>query len=117
MKHVRNFAIIALVAAALAFLPGGSPTLGVLLSLLGIAFFSAIAFFGYRMYREHHFTLDSFEIRERAVFYGSIALAFLAVVAWPGRAAGGVGVVVCVVAIAAAACGVYWAVTHSRRYD
>jgi hypothetical protein len=117
VKHVRNFGIVVLIAAALAFVPGGGPTLGVVLALLGIAFFTAIAFLGWRLYHEHRFTLDSFEVRERAVFYGSIALAFLAVVAWPGRAAGGVGVVVCVVAIAAAACGVYWAVTHSRRYD
>ena len=31
MKHVRNFGIVVLVAAALAFVPGGGPTLGVVL--------------------------------------------------------------------------------------
>jgi hypothetical protein len=117
VRTARNFAIVALIAAALAFLPGGSPTLGVVLSLLGIAFFTAIAFLGYRLYQEHRFTLDSFETPERLVFYGSIALAFLALVGWLGRAAGGVGIVVCIVLLALASCGVYWSVTHSRRYD
>ena len=45
-------------ALGFSVLPGGNATLNVLLTLLGIVFFAAIALLGYRLYREHRFTLD-----------------------------------------------------------
>src|SRR5215212_11904942 len=80
-RQALNFTILALVALGFTALPGGGSTLRVLLTLLGIVFFVAIALFGYRLYREHRFTLDSLAERERLVLYGSVALAFLTFVA------------------------------------
>src|ERR687893_505118 len=77
MKFARNFGIIALVALAITALPGGGPTLDVVLTLITVGFFAAIAMLGYRLYREHHFTLDALEPRQRLVLYASIGLAFL----------------------------------------
>jgi len=77
MRAARNFLIVALIALGFWALPGGSGTLNVILALLSIAFFAAIAFLGYRLYREHHFTLDSLEPIQRGVLYGSIGLAIL----------------------------------------
>jgi hypothetical protein len=54
-----NFAIVALIALAFTALPGGRATLDVILAILSILFFTAIAFLGYRLYREHRFTLES----------------------------------------------------------
>ena len=116
MRNAVNFAIVALIALAFAFVPSGKPTLNVVLSLLGIAFFVAIAFFGYRLYREHRFTLESLESNERLVLYGSIGVAMLAFVAWFGVLTGA-GVLIGVALLVAASFGVYWVLTHSRRYD
>ena len=62
-----RFALVALIALLLVVVPGGGPALNVLLTLLTIAFFLAIALFGYRLYREHRFTLDALPERDRGV--------------------------------------------------
>src|SRR3954470_8602210 len=80
-RQAVNFTVLLLVALGFSVLPGGNATLNVLLTLLGIVFFTVIALLGYRLYREHRFTLDSLAERERLVLYGSIALAFLTFVA------------------------------------
>src|SRR4051812_50091505 len=95
-RQTINFTILALVALGFAVLPGGDATLNVILTLLGIVFFAAIALLGYRLYREHRFTLDSLAEVERLVLYGSVALAFLTFVASKRlfKMRGGVGGVV-----------------------
>jgi uncharacterized membrane protein len=116
VKAARNFAIVALVALGFAALPGGQPTLSVILALLGIAFFTAIAALGYRLFREHRFTLESLQPIQRAVLYGSIGLAVLTFTA-SGRLLQGVGIVVWLALIAIAAYGVFWVFQRHRRYD
>jgi Kef-type K+ transport system membrane component KefB len=118
MRTAINISIVLLVALAFAAAPGGDATLGVLLTLLTIGFFAAIAFLGYRLYREHSFTLESLEERERLVLYSSIGLAFLAFVATSRLFdAGGLGVLAFLALLGLASYGVYWVFTHSRRYD
>ena len=77
MSFAWKFGIVALVALALTALPGGGGALRVALTLLSIAFFTAIAYLGYRLYRQYGFELDSLSDRARFVLYGSVALAFL----------------------------------------
>ena len=117
MKFARNFAIVALVALVLAVAPGGGPALNVALTLLLILFFAAIAFLGYRLYREHRFTIESLESRERGVLYASIGLAFLTFVAtarlWDS---GGLGIIAWLALLALCSYGVFWVFTRSRRY-
>ena len=118
-RQAINFAILALVALAFSVLPGGNATLNVLLTLLGIAFFAAIALLGYRLYREHRFTLDSLAERERLVLYASVALAFLTFVASRRlfNMSGGLGVLIFLALLALASYGVFWVFQRSRRYD
>jgi drug/metabolite transporter (DMT)-like permease len=118
-RQALNFALMALIALGFAVLPGGGATLGVLVTLLGIVFFVAIALLGYRLYREHHFTLDALAERERLVLYASVALAFLTFVASRRlfNMSGGLGVVVFLALLALASYGVFWVFQHSRRYD
>ena len=118
-RNALNFAILALVALAFTALPGGGSTLRVLLTLLGIVFFVAIAMFGYRLYREHRFTLESLAERERLVLYASVALAFLTFVASQRlfTLRGGVGVLIFLALLGLASYGVFWVFTRSRRYD
>ena len=118
-RQTLNFAILALVALGFTAMPGGDSTLNVLLTLLGIAFFTAIAILGYRLYREHHFTIDSLEERERLILYASVGLAFLTFVATRRLFAleGGLGVLIFLVLLGLASYGVYWVFVRSRRYD
>jgi drug/metabolite transporter (DMT)-like permease len=119
VRQALNFAVLLLVALGFAVLPGGNATLNVLLTLLGIVFFGAIALLGYRLYREHRFTLDSLAERERLVLYGSVALAFLTFVASKRlfNASGGLGVLLFLALLGLASYGVFWVFQRSRRYD
>ena len=118
MTNVRNFGLIALFALLLTVIPGGGPVLEIMLTALLIAFFVAIAFFGYRLFREYSFQLDSLSARQRLVLYGSVALAF-----WNFAAAqrlfglGGGGALLWLAVLGVASYGVYWAYTQSREYQ
>jgi drug/metabolite transporter (DMT)-like permease len=118
-RQAINFAILALVALGFSVLPGGDATLNVLLTLLGIVFFAVIAMLGYRLYREHRFTLDSLAERERLVLYASVALAFLTFVGSRRlfNMKGGLGVLIFLALLALASYGVFWVFQRSRRYD
>jgi len=113
-----KFAAIALVALVLTALPGGDSALDLLLTALSIAFFTAIALLGYRLFRQFRFELENLPDANRAVLYGSIGLAFLTFCA-TGRlfAVGGAGVVVWLALLAACSYGVYWVWTRYRAYD
>ena len=50
LKTLRNIGIIALVALAVAFIPGGSDTAELVLAIISLAFIAAIGFLGYRLY-------------------------------------------------------------------
>jgi O-antigen/teichoic acid export membrane protein len=117
MKAARNFLIIALIALGFWALPGGNSTLNVILALLSIAFFAAIAFLGYRLYREHRFTIDSLQPIQRAVLYGSIGLAILTFAASSRLLNGGAGILVWIALLGIASYGVFWVFQRYRSYD
>jgi hypothetical protein len=118
MRMARNIAIIALVALAITVIPGGGPTLDVILTIITLAFFTAIALLGYRLYREHHFTLDALEHRQRLVLYSSVGLAFLTFAATQRMFdAGGLGALGWIALLGLASYGVFWVFTQARRYD
>jgi O-antigen/teichoic acid export membrane protein len=116
MKAARNFAIVALIALGFAVLPGGDATLNVILALLTVAFFAAIALLGFRLYREHRFTIESLETTQRAVLYGSIGLAVLTFAA-SARLLHGAGVLIWLALLGLASYGVFWVFQRYRSYD
>jgi small-conductance mechanosensitive channel len=116
VRAARNLAIVALVALGFTALPGGAPTLNVILALLTICFFAAIAFLGFRLYREHRFTIDSLEPVQRAVLYSSIGLAILTFAA-SSRLLKGAGILVWLALLGIAAYGVFWVFQRYRSYD
>jgi len=117
MRMVRNWAIVALIALAIVALPGGGPTLNVVMTLLSIAFFGGIALFVYRLYREHSFTLDSLTDRQRFVLYASIGLALLNLTATSRLFnAGGAGLLIWLVILGLCSYGVMWVWVSYRRY-
>lgn len=118
MKAARNFAIVALVALIIAAAPGGGAFARGVLTLLGIAFFAGIAMFGYRLYREHRFTLESLPDLDRLVLYCAVGLAFLTFAGWPRlQSIGGFGWIVGILLFGVASLGVFWVIARARRYD
>jgi hypothetical protein len=71
---LRGFLIIALVALAIVLLRL-EVTLVALLIVARIAFFLAIAFFIYLMWRERREEIGQWSVRARVVFYGAALLA------------------------------------------
>ena len=72
---LRNVGIIALVALAVAVIPGGSATAELVLATISLCFLAAIGFLGYRLYMEHKFTLWSMSDQHRALLYGGVTVA------------------------------------------
>jgi uncharacterized protein involved in cysteine biosynthesis len=109
--------VVALVALALVALPGGGSALDVVLTLLTIAFFGAIAFLGYRLYRQYRLELDTLDSTLRLTLYASLGLALLTVTATNRLFdAGGAAVLVWLALLALASYGIFWVWTRYRRY-
>jgi uncharacterized membrane protein YebE (DUF533 family) len=118
VNTAAKFGIVAVAALLLFLLPGGGSALNVVLTLLTIAFFVAIALLGYRMYRQYRFEIESLETRQRAVLYGSVALAFLTFTATNRLFdVGGAGVLAWLALLGLASYGVFWVFTRWRRYS
>jgi len=94
-RHLRNIAILIVLALIVWLVPGGE-TAGVTLgNILTIAFVGGLFFLGYRLYMEHRDTIFGLEDRQRGMLYGAAALiAFTLVATRRMWESGGLGVVV-----------------------
>jgi hypothetical protein len=80
-KHLRNIAIIVVLAVAVWKVPGGGEASLTISNLLWIVFVGGMLFFGYRMYMEHRETLFGLAERQRGILYAALALATITLVA------------------------------------
>ena len=116
MKLAGQIGVIALIALAVTLLPGGGTAVEVIFTALTIAFLAVIAFFGYRLFHQFRFEIESLEDRDRAVLYGSIALAILAFAAANRMFdAGGGGTIAWLALLGISVYGLYWVWTRYRR--
>ena len=112
-----EFLAILVVALVFTVAPGGDSTLQVILAILSIAFFVAIALLGYRLYRENKFMVEALTDLQRGVLYASVGGAFLVFAAaerlfdW-----GGGGVVIWIGLLGLCSYGVFWVWQSSRDY-
>ncbi|HEY5192888.1 MAG TPA: hypothetical protein VIJ39_03305 [Solirubrobacteraceae bacterium] len=83
LRIARNVAIVALIAAAVEFLPGGGRAVEAFAAALWVVFAGGFAFLGYRLYRERARDLHGLGDRHRALLYGAIAVGFATVAAQP----------------------------------
>ena len=74
----RGLAIVALVAAVVVFL-SLQPVLAAIGGIVQIAFFLAIAFFLFLLWRERRGDLEAWSDRNRRLFYAAIVLAVIAI--------------------------------------
>lgn len=83
LRTLRNIAIVALIAAAVRFLPGGGQVAEAFAAALWVVFGAGLGYFAYRLYRERHLSLYSLGQRHRALLYGGLALGFFTAAAEP----------------------------------
>ena len=83
LKTARNIAIVMLIAAAVAFVPGGGRAANTFATVLGVVFYVGIALAAAWFYRSNRVAIYSLGDRRRALLYGSIAVAVVTVAAKP----------------------------------
>jgi hypothetical protein len=107
-KHLRNVAIIIVIAVAVWKLPGGGTAANTIGNVFSVFFIGGLFFLGYRVYRERRDTLFGLEERQRGLLYGALALAAFALIAtrrmWD---AGGLGALIWLAMLSAAAYAIY----------
>ena len=113
---LRNIGIIALVALAVAAIPGGSDTAQLILAILSLGFLAALGFLGYRLYMENKFTLWSMSDQHRALLYGGIAVAAATLIATDRLFNSGLGTILWFCLLGGSVFAVYTAWMESRRY-
>jgi hypothetical protein len=80
-KHLRNIAIIVVLALAVWLVPGGDTASVTISNLLMIIFVGGLLFFGYRLYMEHREAIFGLPERSRGILYAAIALGAITLVA------------------------------------
>jgi hypothetical protein len=115
--HLRNIAIILLLAVAVWLLPGGDAASVTVGNLLGIVFIGGLLFFAYRIYMEHRETIFGLEERQRGILYAALALGTITLVAtrrmWDE---GGLGAIIWLSFMSLAIAGVYSVWRAYRTY-
>jgi hypothetical protein len=116
-KNLRNIAIVILLAVIVWQVPGGDAASRIINNLLGVIFIGGLLFFGYRIYMENRDTIFGLEERQRGILYASLALIAITLIAtsrmWD---AGGLGAILWLAFISAAAWGLYSVWRTYREY-
>jgi|SRR5215204_4325468 len=117
MQFAWKLGVVMLIALVVVVLPGGGNALDVIFTLLSIAFLGAIAFLGFRLYRQYRMELDSLDSNSRLVLYGSLGLAILTFVATDRLFnTGGAAILAWFALLALCSYGMYWVWTRYRSY-
>jgi hypothetical protein len=80
-SNVRNVAIILVLAAVVAFAPGGGSGANVLIEAISLGFLAAIGWIGSLMYRQHRTALYALGDGRRAALYGAMVVLALTLTA------------------------------------
>jgi hypothetical protein len=115
--HLRNIAIVLLLAVIVWQVPGGDAASRTLNNLLGVIFIGGLLFFAYRIYMERRDTIFGLPERQRGIFYASLALVAIALIA-TGRMwdSGGLGALLWLAFISLAVWGLYSVWRAYREY-
>ena len=115
--HLRNIAIVLVLAVAVWKLPGGGTASLTISNVLGVIFIGGLLFFGYRIYMENRETIFGLEERQRGILYASVALIAITLIA-TGRMwdSGGLGAVLWLAFISLAVWGLYSVWRVYREY-
>ena len=116
MGTARNVAIILLLAAAVAFVPGGGTTAGLIGAILSTLIMVSLVFFAYRFYREHRVELDGLGDRWRELLYSAINVIVLTLTTLPKLRDSSSNTLIVVALLGGAAYAFYAVWRHYREY-
>jgi hypothetical protein len=89
VKHVRNIAILMLIALAVVALPGGGDTAALVAAVLSLLIVSVLAYIAGRFYRDHQIDIYSLRDIDRAILYVALGVIVLVLAAWRFDTTGG----------------------------
>jgi hypothetical protein len=81
LATARNIAIVLVIAALVAIVPGGGAGANTALQAMYLVFLGTLWWFAAMMYRQHRVSLYSLGDGRRAVLYGALGVAFLTLTA------------------------------------
>jgi len=116
MRAVRNIAIIAALAFVVAAVPGGGNAAEAVVTAISIAFLATIAAAGYQLYRSQKLSIMALSERQRAVLVGAVGLVVLMIAGADELLETGLGALVWIALIAAAAVAVWRLWLESQTY-
>jgi uncharacterized membrane protein YobD (UPF0266 family) len=117
LRNVRNALIVLLLAAAVAFAPAGSNAADVVLTLITMAFLTAISWTVYVLSRENQLTLATLSDTRRAILYGSAGLIVLLVAGTDELFSSGAGTVAWVLLFAGSVAAIYRVWKEASTYS
>jgi hypothetical protein len=115
-ESARNVLIVLAVAAAVYFIPGGGDTASFVGALLSIGITLAFVLIGARLYREHRVEIYSIGDTHRALLYGAIGVAVLAMAAIGRLFDSGAGILAWFVLVGGASLALAEVIRRYRSY-
>jgi hypothetical protein len=116
LKTARNVGILLVLAAAVAFLPGGHRAAYTFRTILGVAFGVGIAYGGLWFYRRNRVDIYSLGDNRRPLLYGAIGVGVVTLAAKARMWATGFGELVWFVLLALVAYTLFALYRYSRSY-
>lgn len=107
VRTARNIAIIALAALVIAAVPGGEETAETISVAISMAFFAAIAWFAYTLYRSRRMTLLAMGDGRRAILFGAVGAIALLIVGFEEFRAFSGGVLLWIALMGAAVAAIF----------
>jgi TRAP-type C4-dicarboxylate transport system permease small subunit len=115
-KHLRNIAIIVVLALIVCLVPGGARASITVSNVLGLIFAAGFVFFGYRFYMEHRDEILGLEDRQRGILYASLTLIAIALIGTERMWNTGSGAILWLALIGLACWGIYSVFRAWRAY-
>lgn len=116
MRLARNLLIIALLAAAVAFLPNGGNLADAVMTAITLGFLAAITWAVLQLARSRQLLLDSLPDSRRVVLYAGAGLIVLMVAGAGNLMRSGPGTVVWLALLASGAALIWLPLSEARRY-
>ena len=117
LRQLRNAAIVLLLAAVVAFAPAGSNAADVVLTLITMAFLTAIAWTFYVLSRENQLTLATLSDGRRAILYGALGMIVLLIAGTDELFGSGGGTVAWILLFAASVAAIYLVWKEANTYS
>jgi hypothetical protein len=112
---VRNVLIVVVIAAVVAFAPGGGTSAGVVIQAVYLAFLGAVVWLGSVMYRQHRTAIYSLGEGRRATLYAAAAVLTITLIATKRLWASSLGGVAWLVLVGGALYAAFSLIWAARR--